>query len=146
MAYLHEPQKLSEITLCFFTSEAAQGNFVSWNFKNYLPTVKCDQNKAVWISTTLLLWAFWLQTFKWNDGKTGTILIEQKGAQKTRVKKSAQGKKNHCTLKIPWSPWVQGQIGQGNDGLDSGYTFSFLWSSNLGTGGHEAWMRRSVKA
>lgn len=30
---------------------------------------------------------------KSNDGKTGTILIDQKGAQKTKVKKSAQEKK-----------------------------------------------------
>lgn len=42
---------------------------------------------------------------KSNDGKTGTILIEQKqeekGAQKTRVKKVSPGKENHSTLKEP---------------------------------------------
>ena len=40
-----------------------------------------------------ILWATWLQMFKQNDGKTGTILVEhkqQKRAQKIRVKKSVR--------------------------------------------------------
>lgn len=99
-------RKFLKLAIAFFMNQKQpKKNLYVEILKITCQTVICDQSKVL-ISATLYILGSLTANAESNVGKTGTTLLEQKQqqkrAQKTRVRNSAQGKKNHRARKVSW--------------------------------------------